>query len=187
VRIVILDQQRRVVADLGSYPSNGSVTSVFAEQARFVPEVHRLQVFRDDMGGTATWNGAGDGAVPMPNGYYRVQVQAPGGSEVEAEFYLEHQAWQAGDVHVSLVPGVQRLRIRWNYAEAVNLRFDLYNLAGELVWQERGQGAIGGLDWDLSAGSGRSIASGIYLLRSQASSLDGAVDDLRVFKLAVAR
>src|SRR5690606_12676314 len=64
VRIVILDQQRRVVADLGSYPSNGIVTSVFAEQMRFVPEAHRLQVFRDDQGGTATWNGAGDGAVP---------------------------------------------------------------------------------------------------------------------------
>jgi hypothetical protein len=171
VRLLVLDQQRRVVADLGSYLSFGTVGSLSL----------------DKLGGVFLWNGAGANSTPLPNGYYRMQVQAPGGPPVEAEFYLEHQAWQAGSVLVSLLPRSRVASIRWNYSEAVNLRFDLYNLPGELVWQGRASGASGRLDWGLVSASGQDVADGIYMLKVQASSLDGAVDDIRILKLAVVR
>jgi hypothetical protein len=187
VRALILDQQRHVVADLGTYPSSGAVTSLTLDRSRFVPELDRVMHGTDNNGGIVSWNGAGSGGTALPNGYYRFQVQSPGGALVEAEVYLEHQPWDAGNVLVSLLPKDSQARIRWNYSEAVDLSFDLYNLAGELIWQARGTGISGEVDWALLSASGQPVADGIYVLRAQASSLDGAVDDLKIIKLAVVR
>lgn len=187
VRALVLDQQRHVVADLGYYTSFGPVSSLTLDRIRFVPEQDRIMYGTDNNGGTLSWNGAGSGNSSLPNGYYRIQVQSPGGPQVEAQVYLEHQAWQAGSVAVSLLKGDTQARIRWNYSEYVLLRFDLYNLAGELVWQARAEGPAGEVDWALSSASGAPTAGGIYILKSLASSVDGAVDDLRIIKLAVVR
>lgn len=187
VRALILDQQRHVVADLGTYLSNGIVTALNVDLSRFVPEQDGQLTGRDDQGGSLVWTGAGSGGTSLPNGYYRLQVQAPGGGTVEAEFYLIHQAWKAGTVAVSLLPRAREARIRWNYSEPVHIRFDLYNLAGELVWQDRGEGSSGEVRWGLTSASGGDAADGIYLLKCAASSLSGAVDDLNVVKLAVVR
>lgn len=187
VRALVLDQQRRVVADLGTYVSFGPVSSLSLDLLRFVPEKDRIVTARDNAGGSFSWNGAGNGASALPNGYYRIQVQSPGGPWVEAQLYLEHQPWQAGSIAVSLLPKATQARIRWNFSEAVNLRFSLYNLAGELIWQARGEGMAGEVAWALVSASGQPVASGIYILNAVASSLDGALDDEKVFKLAVVR
>lgn len=187
MRVLVLDQQRRVVADLGTYASFGAVTGLTLDRARFVPELDRILHGTDNAGGALSWNGAGSGNSSLPNGYYRIQVQSPGGPLVEAQVYLEHQPWQAGSVAVSLLKGDAQARIRWNYSEYVLLRFDLYNLAGELVWQARGEGPAGEVDWALCSASGAPVAGGVYILKSLASSVDGSVDDLRIIKLAVVR
>lgn len=176
-----------MVADLGSYISGGAVTSLSVDQLRFVPELHRTQVGRDNAGGVVIWNGAGSGNTTLPNGYYRLQVQSPGGALVEAEFYLEHQAWDAGQIYVSLLPRSSEARIIWGYSEPVRIRFDLYNLPGELIWTGRVEGAGGEIRWQLSASSQQPVAGGIYILKAHVHSLDGALDDVKLFKLAVVR
>ncbi len=184
---MVLDQQRNVVADLGIYYSQGAISALSLDLTRFVPELYRQLVGRDDRGGTVRWNGASDSGQPAPNGYYRLQVQSGAGGVLEAEFYLEHQPWSAGRVLVGLLPRASEARIVWNYSESVSMKFSLYNLAGELVWQARGVGSQGDLRWGLRSASGEEVSNGIYLLHCVASSLDGALEDEKVIKLAVVR
>lgn len=176
-----------MVAELGEYNSYGVVSGISVDRLRFVPEQDRALTVTDNWGGSFTWNGAGTGALTLPNGYYRIVVQSAGGTEQEAEVYLEHGAWNGGNIVVSLLPRQPFARIRWSYNEPVQLRFDSYNLAGELVWTNRGEGPNGELQWELSAGSRQGIANGIYLLKAHVSTLDGALDEVRIFKLAVVR
>lgn len=187
VRVRILDQARRVVAEAGTYMAGGMVSSLTLSTERFIPELHRQLVATDNFGTTFVWTGAGDGGRSLPNGFYRFILLPAGGSEVEADFYLEHKPWNAGQVVVVLPPGAPEAIVIWAYSEAVNLRFDLYNLAGERVWQHRATGATGQWRWPLQSTAGQSVANGVYLLKCQASSLDGSVDDFRIIKLAVAR
>lgn len=183
----ILDQQRRVVADLGSYLALGSINGVTVNHGRFAPEIDRVLAIRDNLGSGIDFRGTASDGQPLPNGFYRVVVEQGNGLAFEATFYIEHQAWNAGSVIVMAPPKSSEAVIRWAYPEPVNIRFDLYNLAGELVWQGRALGQGGDLHYGLYSTSGRQIANGIYVLRVQASSIDGSVDDLRVVKLVVVR
>ena len=187
MNVKILDQQRRVVADLGTYLAAGVISGAILPSGRFVPELDRVFLIRDNLGTGLGFRGTSSDGQPLPNGFYRVIVQQGSGAAIEVTFYLEHQAWNGGDVIAVLPPRASEALFRWNYGEVVNIRFDLYNLPGELVWQGRATAQSGDLHYALQSTSGQPIAAGIYVLKVQASSLDGAVDDLRFFKLAVVR
>ncbi len=109
------------------------------------------------------------------------------GPEIEATFYLEHQPWNGGSFVAVLPPRATEARFIWRYGEDVNIRFDFYNIAGELIWQGRATGPSGDVRYGLVSASGAPIASGVYLLKVQTSSLDGSVDDIRIVKLVVLR
>ena len=187
VSVKILDQQRRLVADLGAYLAPGVISSILLNATHFVPELSRTLVIRDDLGTSIGFHGTSSDGQPLPDGFYRVLVKQGSSPAIEVTFYLEHQPWSSGSVVVVLAPKASSATICWSYGEAVNLRFDLYNLAGELVWQSRVTGQTGRLAYPLLSSSGLPIAGGIYILKAQASSLDGSVDDLRIVKMAVVR
>jgi hypothetical protein len=69
----------------------------------------------------------------------------------------------------------------------VMISFDVYNLAGELVWQAHGQGQAGQVLWNLGSASGHAVSNGIYLVKCRAVTGDGAADDIQFMKLAVTR
>ena len=153
----------------------------------FVPEQDRWLVVTGNTGGSASFNGVGSGGLQLPNGYYTVQVQLPGGGLIQRSFYLEHQAWNGGSLTARLPVRGDHALIMWNYAESVNVRIGLYDLAGELVWLDHGVGISGQIRWDLKTTGGSPVAQGIYLVKVDASSLDGSVEDVRILKMAVLR
>jgi hypothetical protein len=77
--------------------------------------------------------------------------------------------------------------LRWNYAEPVVIHFDIYNLAGELVWRMDGSGQMGQARWALNSASNQPVSGGVYLVKAHAVSADGAVEDIQILKLAVVR
>jgi hypothetical protein len=60
------------------------------------------------------------------------------------------------------------------------LALQIYNVAGEPVWQTRAQGRAGKnlLRWDGANGAGSRCASGAYVLRLGAHGVDGTQETL---------
>ena len=186
--VVVLDQMGHVVADLPALSSTASITGISLSTVHFVPEQDRLLLVTANGGGVSAFNGVGVGGVALPNGYYQVQVQLAGGTSYTQGFYLQHQAWNGGTVAAMLPPRGDHAIIEWNYSEAVNVKVDLYDVAGELVWVDHGNAVSSGqLRWNLTTSSGGPVASGIYIVKVDASSLDGSVEDVRMLMMAVLR
>jgi hypothetical protein len=184
---VVLDQQGQVVAFLPNLSAQAVIVSISLSTQHFVPEQDRWLTVTTNGGATAGFNGVGNGGQALPNGYYHIQVRLSGGSVLDQPFYLEHQAWNGGTVAAMLPLHGDHALIAWNYSEAVNIKVGLYDLAGELVWVDHGVGMAGQIRWDLRTSSGRPVSSGIYLVKVDASSLDGSVEDVRMLKMAVLR
>jgi hypothetical protein len=187
VTVRILNQAREVVADLGLFSLPAGVNSAVLSLDRFVPERDRTLYISGGSGGGIPFHGTDDSGAPLSNGYYRVELKVVGGSGYEAAFYLEHEPWAGGAVAIVLPMRGTQATFCWNYPEAVRIQFDVYNLAGELVWQCGGHGQIGQARWDLQSAGGQPIAGGIYVVKSRALTDDGAADDIRILKLAVTR
>lgn len=185
--VVVLDQMGHVVADLPALTSMGPITGISLSTVHFVPEQDRLLSVTANGGGVSAFNGVGVGGAALPNGYYQVQVQLANGTLYTQGFYLQHQAWNGGTVAAMLPPRGDHGIIAWNYSEAVNVNVNLYDVAGELVWVDHGVGVSGRLRWNLTTSSGSPVASGIYIVKVDASSLDGSVEDVRMLKMAVLR
>lgn len=184
--MLILDQQRRTVADLGTYSSPLVPVAIQLERQRFVPEQDRRMLIGHG-GYGIQFTGASGSGEPLPNGYYRAQLVLEDGTKLEAAFYLEHAAWEGGQVAVILPPRATEAWIAWNYPETVEIRFDLYNLAGELIWMGKASAQMGKIRWAMSSTSGQPVSGGVYLLRVRARSQDGSLEDEQVKKLAVVR
>jgi hypothetical protein len=187
VQLLILNQAREVVADLGFFYLPAGVNRAVVSLDRFVPEHDRTLYISGGTGGGIAYHGTDGAGAPLSNGYYRVELKTPNGATYETAFYLEHEAWAGGAVIVMAPLRGTQATFRWNYAEAVDISFDVYTLAGELVWQCSGHGQIGQLPWDLQSAGGRPVAGGIYVVKSRALTGDGAAEDIRILKLAVAR
>ena len=185
--VVVLDPMGHVVANLPALSSLAPITGISLSTVHFVPEQDRWLTVSANGGGVSAFNGVGVGGAPLPNGYYLVQVQVVGGASFTQGFYLQHQAWNGTTVAAMLPPQGDHAIIAWNYPETVNIKVGLYDVAGELVWVGHGVGANGQLRWDLTTLSGGPVAQGLYVVTVNASSLDGAIEDARMLKMAVLR
>jgi hypothetical protein len=187
--VVILDQQNNVVANLGTQSEPNVVTTVTLNHSNFIPEVNvTLGIAPGPMGGLISFNGVGSNGQPLPNGYYTVQLQSAGGQVVDATFYLDHQAWNDGRVIVVAPPHASAAAILWNYGQAVDVKVEIFDLASEQVWKGSAADQAGGrIDWGLISASGRPAANGIYIMKFEADSLDGSLQDIRFVKIAVVR
>jgi hypothetical protein len=176
------------VAHLGLFYLPAGVQGAFVSLDHFVPERDRTLLIDGGTGGGIPFHGVDDGGGPLSNGYYRVELKVVGGPTFETAFYIEHQAWPGGAVVAVLPPRGTQATFYWNYPEAVTIQFDVYNLAGELVWQNGGNhGQIGRVPWNLQSSGGHGIAGGVYVIKARALTDDGAAEDIRILKLAVTR
>lgn len=172
---------------LGYYDLANGVNVVTVDKGHFVPEVDRNLIITGGTGTSIVYHGTDSSGGSLSNGYYLVELIKGDGSSREAGFYLEHQAWPGGSVQAILPFKASFALLRWNYSEPVVIHFDIYNLAGELVWQMSGSGQSGQARWELVSASNQAISGGVYLVKAHAVSVDGAVEDIQVLKLAVVR
>jgi hypothetical protein len=184
---MILNQAGTVVADLGSFNVAAGVNGVSVALSHFVPEIDRTEPILAGSGPSIAFHGVDSGGAQLANGYYRVQLKTSTGATYFTAFYLQHQNWSGGSVIAALPLRGQEAVLAWNYPETVKISFDIYNLAGELVWQARAQAQIGQMRWPLRSASSQPVSGGIYLVKVRAVTLDGAADELRLLKLAVVR
>ena len=185
--VLIYDEQGNLVANLGTFYTGGTVTGFTLSQGTFVPENGQPQVILTSTGYAVFFHGAGLNGQPLPNGYYTVEVQSKNGPLSQHSFYLNHTAWNGGNVIAVLPPRSSQAVILWSYNTPVNLKVGIYDLAGELVWKNYGTGQAGQMTWPTQSPSGQPVANGIYLMRCEADSQDGSLQDIRIIKLAVVR
>jgi flagellar hook assembly protein FlgD len=143
------------------------------------------------------WNGLhADGGFATPGAYRIRVVWSEGGAEL-AQASIGLAVQPAGNalirsVRVAPNPAGKdasgRVSLRWvPDARTATVRGRFYSLAGELISQDEAAATAGRLDWDLRAGSGRSVSGGIYLWQVEALSGEGLILERKVLKFVVIR